>query len=60
MLKNMLRYHSPFLLALILGAMIGGSQLYANRPVAAGKNTNVGGAFVCDCTNSENSCSCLL
>jgi hypothetical protein len=36
------------------------SPAKANRPTAtAGKITDVGGSFVCDCTNTEASCYCL-
>ncbi len=57
------RYHLNLILfafALALSITIGSSQLLANKPVAvAGKLTNVGGAFICDCTNGEASCYCI-
>lgn len=46
-------------LAIAMGLAMGSAQLRAERSVQAGKNTDVGGSFVCDCTNTENSCSCI-
>jgi hypothetical protein len=45
-------------LAIVIGLTIGNSQLHATDPVQLGKNTDVSGVFVCDCTNTEQSCAC--
>jgi len=45
------------LFALLL--FFGGGSANAQKSAQKGKLTDVGGAFICDCTNSEGSCFCL-
>jgi hypothetical protein len=60
-MNTMLSKNLPTMaLAVAMGLAIGGAQAYAETPVQAGKNTDVGGSFICDCTNTENSCSCKV
>ncbi len=45
--------------ALLALLAFGGSSAQAQKSAVKGKLTDVGGAFICDCTNSEGSCYCL-